>query len=202
MVNCSGRWRLRRLRSRHSAVADEEPTLPRRLDELIDLKMEAQNTHKEGKRNFDKKKWRETQYSHKQRVSEWESKRKEAVKRKYRKMLKKDESTSSVHITNRLYNIADGNYNSGYSQPPPPQRLSEFQRAKLEYERIQGLKEEARLEREQKVKEREMAIMKSKQVRLERIKKLTQKTKKGQPVMKGRIEILLEKIQKQVANES
>lgn len=67
MVNCSSRWRLRRLRSRHSAVADEEPTLPRRLDELIDLKMEAQNTHKEGKRNFDKKKWRETQYSHKQR---------------------------------------------------------------------------------------------------------------------------------------
>jgi len=80
--------------------------------------------------------------------------------------------------------------------------LSEFQRAKLEYERIQGLKEEARLEREQKIKEREIAIMKSKQMRLERIKKLTQKTKKGQPVMKGRIEILLQKIQKQVANDS
>ena len=80
-------------------------------------------------------------------------------------------------------------------------RLSEFQRAKLEYERIQGLKEEARLEREQKIEEREIAIVRSKQMRLERIKKLTQKTKKGQPVMKGRIEILLQKIQKQVAND-
>lgn len=78
--------------------------------------------------------------------------------------------------------------------------LSEFQRAKLEYDRIQGLKQEEQLEREKQRKEREEAIQKSKQVRLERIKKLTQKTKKGQPVMKGRIEILLEKIQKQAAN--
>ena len=59
-------------------------------------------------------------------------------------------------------------------------RLSEFQRAKLEYERLQGLKEEARLEREQKIKEREIAIVRSKQIRLEGIKKLT---KKGHPVM-------------------
>ncbi|EFX88179.1 hypothetical protein DAPPUDRAFT_221383 [Daphnia pulex] len=164
--------------------------------------MESQGQHHEGKgkRNFNKKKWRETQYSHKERVSEWESKRKEAVKRKYRKMLKKDESTSSVQTTYQLYNAEEGNVN-GYSEPPR-QRLSEFQRAKLEYERIQGLKEEARLEREQKIKEREIAIMKSKQMRLERIKKLTQKTKKGQPVMKGRIEILLQKIQKQVVNDS
>jgi hypothetical protein len=57
------------------------------------------------------------------------------------------------------------------------------------------------MEREQKIKEREIAIVRSKQMRLERIKKLTQKTKKGQPVMKGRIEILLQKIQKQVAND-
>lgn len=52
------------------------------------------------------------------------------------------------------------------------------------------------------MKEREQAILQSKKTRLERIKKLTQKTKKGQPVMKGRIEILLQKIQKQVAKEN
>lgn len=80
-------------------------------------------------------------------------------------------------------------------------RLSEFQRAKQEFERIRKLKEEVKLEKEQKRKEREEAILKSKQIRLERIKKLTKKTKKGQPVMKGRIEILLEKIQKQVAKD-
>jgi hypothetical protein len=79
-------------------------------------------------------------------------------------------------------------------------RLSEFQRAKMEYERIQQLKREEQLERERQKKERQEAILKSKQIRLERIKKLTQKTKKGQPVMKGRIEILLEKIQKQASN--
>ena len=64
------------------------------------------------------------------------------------------------------------------------------------------MKEEQRLEREHQMKERELAIEKSKKKRLERIKKLTQKTKKGQPVMKGRIEILLEKIQRQVANDN
>jgi hypothetical protein len=50
-------------------------------------------------------------------VSEWESKRKEAVKRKYRKMLKKDESTSTVQATYQLYNAEEGNVN-GYSEPP------------------------------------------------------------------------------------
>jgi hypothetical protein len=44
-------------------------------------------------------------------------KRKEAVKRKYRKMLKKDESTSTVQTTYRLYNAEEGNLN-GYSEPP------------------------------------------------------------------------------------
>lgn len=37
-------------------------------------------------------------------------------------MLKKDESTSSVHITNHLYNMEDGNYNNGFPQSQPPQR--------------------------------------------------------------------------------
>ena len=81
-------------------------------------------------------------------------------------------------------------------------RLSEFQRAKQEFERIRQLKEDERLEKEAKRKERAAAVEKSKQIRAERMKKLTQKTKKGQPVMKGRIEILLEKIQKQVSDKT
>lgn len=81
-------------------------------------------------------------------------------------------------------------------------RLSELQRARQEFERIRQLKEEVRQEKEEKRKEREAAIEKSRLIRLERMKKLTQKTKKGQPVMKGRIEILLEKIQKQVGKET
>jgi ATPase subunit of ABC transporter with duplicated ATPase domains len=77
-------------------------------------------------------------------------------------------------------------------------RLSEFQKAKLQYENIQKEKEERKQEKIRKEQERIEAIKKSKQERLKRIKKLTQKTKKGQPVMKGRIELLLEKIQRQV----
>ena len=54
-------------------------------------------------------------------MSEWESKRKEAVKRKYRKMLKKDESSSSVQTTYQLYDAENGNVN-GYSEPQQPRQ--------------------------------------------------------------------------------
>nr|CAH0110126.1 unnamed protein product [Daphnia galeata] len=33
------------------------------------MESQGQGQHQEGKRNFNKKKWRETQYSHKQRVN-------------------------------------------------------------------------------------------------------------------------------------
>lgn len=43
--------------------------------------------------------------------------------------------------------------------------------------------------------EREEALRKYKEKKLRNFKLLSKKTKKGQPVMKGRIEMLLEKIQ-------
>lgn len=65
---------------------------------------------------------------------------------------------------------------------------------------IQKEKEERKQEKIRKQEERIEAVKKSKQERLLRIKKLTQKTKKGQPVMKGRIELLLQKIQREVGS--
>ena len=44
--------------------------------------------------------------------------------------------------------------------------------------------------------EKEEALKKYREKKTEHFKKLSQKTKKGQPLMKGRLEILLEKIQK------
>jgi len=166
------------------------------------------------KPKFNKKKWRETQFSHKHKVSEWESKRKLAVTRKYNKMMKKDDNTNHFKIQEIYSKEGDTETNADPSSSvdgtdtvpdksfQPRERLSQFQRAKLNYEKVQQDKEQKRMEKAQRLKEREEAIKKSKQLRMERIKKLTQKTKKGQPVMKGRIEILLEKIQKQASDST
>lgn len=62
-------------------------------------------------------------------------------------------------------------------------------------------KQEKQRKREEflKVKqEREEALKKYKEKKIQNYKKLSQKTQKGQPVMKGRMELLLEKIQKSV----
>lgn len=76
-----------------------------------------------------------------------------------------------------------------------PRKLSKFQKASAEYQR----KKE---EKEIKIKEaaeRKIVIEDAKnnyqKKRLERYKKLNQRTKKGQPVMKGRIELMLQKLQ-------
>ena len=47
--------------------------------------------------------------------------------------------------------------------------------------------------------EKEEALKKYKEKRMQTYKKLSRKTKKGQPVMKDRLEMLLEKIQQQVS---
>lgn len=47
--------------------------------------------------------------------------------------------------------------------------------------------------------EREEALKKYKEKRMQTYKQLSRKTKKGQPVMNVRLEMLLEKIQQQVA---
>ena len=47
--------------------------------------------------------------------------------------------------------------------------------------------------------EKEEALKKYKEKKMQTYKKLSKKTKKGQPVMKDRLEMLLEKIQQQVS---
>jgi len=74
-------------------------------------------------------------------------------------------------------------------------KSSAFFKAKREYRRKQEEKKN-RLENAIRVKaEREEALKKYREKKLQNYKVLSKKTKKGQPVMKGRIEMLLEKIQ-------
>nr|XP_045593995.1 thyroid transcription factor 1-associated protein 26-like [Procambarus clarkii] len=84
------------------------------------------------------------------------------------------------------------------SQEFPKKRLNSWQRARAEYHKkiseIEKIKEESATRK----KEIEEAKRKHKEKRLQRYKKLNQKTKKGQPVMSSRIELMLEQLQGEV----
>lgn len=74
-----------------------------------------------------------------------------------------------------------------------------MRQAQQEFNRI---KEEKRIRSEEAKKireEKERKIKEYKAAKAERLKKLNQKTRKGQPVMKGRLELLQQKIERMVA---
>ena len=78
-------------------------------------------------------------------------------------------------------------------------KLTAYQRAQMAYEAKEAERRQKREEEEQQQKERQAALKKYRKKKFERLHKLSKKTSKGQPVMRGRIEVLLEKIQSSIA---
>lgn len=71
-----------------------------------------------------------------------------------------------------------------------------YEKAKEELERRKKEKAEAKALKESQKAERDEALAKYKKEKIKKFIQLKKKTKKGQPVMAGRMELLLEKIQK------
>ncbi|XP_013137863.1 PREDICTED: thyroid transcription factor 1-associated protein 26 [Papilio polytes] len=71
-----------------------------------------------------------------------------------------------------------------------------FKKAKEHYEKLKLEKLQKQQELEKSKQEKAQKLQEYKKKKQERFKKLSKKTKKGQPVMTGRLELLLEKIQK------
>ncbi|KAG0712310.1 Thyroid transcription factor 1-associated protein 26 [Chionoecetes opilio] len=74
-------------------------------------------------------------------------------------------------------------------------RPNNQRRARAEYRRKIEEKEQGQEETVKRKQEAEIAKKKYKEQRLHRFKKLNQKTRKGQPVMQGKIELMLEALQ-------
>lgn len=79
-------------------------------------------------------------------------------------------------------------------------KLTQGKKSAFESAAIQGLerRKERELKREEILKnkeEKEKALKRYREKKIKNNKILSQRTKKGQPVMKGRLEALLEKIQ-------
>ncbi|CAL4087278.1 unnamed protein product [Meganyctiphanes norvegica] len=83
-----------------------------------------------------------------------------------------------------------------------PRKLSKFKKAEAEYQKKQDEKQMKHIESNERQISIETAKNKYKEKRLERYKKLNQRTKKGQPVMKGRIELMLQKLQEDINKNS
>nr|KAF7408870.1 hypothetical protein H0235_013722 [Vespula pensylvanica] len=121
-------------------------------------------------------------------VDQWQERRKRAVLRGYYKEIPKDRCARQKGTETKVETRSRENDTSGPKKSP-----SFFDVARKEYER----KKEETL----RVKaEREEALRKYKEKKMQAYKKLSKRTKKGQPVMKDRIELLLQKIQQDKAN--
>ncbi|XP_050436589.1 thyroid transcription factor 1-associated protein 26 homolog [Adelges cooleyi] len=142
------------------------------------------------KKPFDKKKWRTKQYSKKQKIQEWEERRKKAVIKKYYKELSETDSQKNKNISN----------NNESKSSLGSMRFNPFKEAQEHYNRLQEDKKARRLEASKRKEEIQKALETYKNKKKYKNKKLCKNTRKGQPVMKGRLELLLEKIEADVCN--
>ena len=163
-------------------------------------------TTKPLKKPFNKAEWREKKYSHGHKVEQWRDKQKMSMARNYHKMIKKEEKKA-------LYEKTGGKKDNPNLEPIGEKKSlvekneekrpikSGFSKAKKKYEDkivTKQKKEEEFLQRQQ---EKETAIKKYKEKKALKMKALSAKTRRGQPVMAGRIEMLLEQIQEQCKND-
>ena len=150
-------------------------------------------------------------------MSSGKIKGKKQVLREYYKELKDDEPKFNVQDIYEKYGSEEdeneNNLNEDLSLPSTEvttateaakedskvKKNSAFKSAKNEFQRIQAEKQRRKEEISQKREERAEALKKYKAQKLEKYKKLNKKTKKGQPIMKYRMEMLLEQIQKSMS---
>ncbi|KAF2896618.1 hypothetical protein ILUMI_09561 [Ignelater luminosus] len=191
------------------------------------LPQENADDEQKTKKPFDKKKWRLQKYSKKYKLQQWEEKRKKAVLHQYYKQVKDDEPKFDVKKIYEQYkdededdvnkqeetenennlnrDIVEEQHNLAKDEPGESEinamttrKKKAFKKAHLEYKRIQEEKQQKKEEIKTKKAEKAEALKQYKQKKLEKYKKLNKKTKKGQPIMKYRMEMLLEQIQKSV----
>lgn len=188
-------------------TADDFFIQPIKSDEKVDSgkspqekSIQKDKTDKSVKKPFDKKLWRLQKYSKKYKLQEWEDKRKKAVLRGYYRKVK-EESDFDVK---KIYEEEEGATSIKGSNEINEDNLKKkgkaFKKAQQEFERIKGEKEAKKEEFLRRRKEKEEALKEYKRKKNEKFKKLNRKTKKGQPIMKERMEMLLEQIQNSLKN--
>ncbi|XP_046833887.1 thyroid transcription factor 1-associated protein 26 homolog [Vespa crabro] len=146
------------------------------------------------KKVFDKKKHRLKKYSNKYKVEQRQERMKLAVLRDYYEEFLKDQHGRRKGTETKVETL------SGHDASKPKKSPNYFDVIRKEYERKKEDKKRKKEERLRIIAEREEALRKYKEKKMQAYKKLSKKTKKGQPVIKERIELLLQKIQQDKGN--
>lgn len=153
------------------------------------------------KKPFDKKQWRLKKYSKKYKLEEWESNRKRIIERRYNRELKKQPSFD----VQKIYKEAEEEENEETNEEEEMQTdTNKGRKKRMNYkemiEKIKQDKEKAREEAIKKKQEKKEKLEQYKRKKAEKNRILSKRTKRGQPIMKGRLELLLQQIQETCAN--
>lgn len=175
----------------------------------------GKKTKSEPKKPFDKKQWRLRKYSKKYKLDQWEEKRKKTVLREYYKEIKDDDIKTKFDVK-KIYdedetkepskeeNENENNLNTDIrigQEAAKGTKKTAFRKAHLEYQRIQEEKKRKKEELTRKKAERDEALKVYKEKKVKKFKALSKKTRKGQPIMKDRMEMLLAQIQDNLSKE-
>lgn len=165
---------------------------------------------KDTKKPFDKKTYRLKKYSKKYKLEKWEEQRKKKLLHTYYKDIKNDPEAGTYKPISFDEDTVDSNQEVGKFVRHPDliekensmkndaiqlKNKDPFWKAKEQYNKIKQDKIQKKQDVEKIKEEKRQKLEEYKKKKQDRFKKLSKKTKKGQPVMTGRLELLLEKIQ-------
>lgn len=164
---------------------------------------EQEGKKDDGKKPFDKKAYRLKKYSKKYKLEQWEEQRKKKLLHEYHKSIKNDAVSGTYKPKSFDEDVTDYNSEIGKFVRHPDLLEKEqsrkdkdpYKKAKEQYKKVKQEKIEKKEAMKKAKEERDQKLQEYKKKKQERFKKLSKKTKKGQPVMTGRLELLLEKIQ-------
>ena len=145
-------------------------------------------SHKQTKKPFDKKKWRENKYSHKAKVDKWTENRNKALQRKYFRMLKKE-------------NVGNGANAIPLGQKEVPKKSYKKTKEEFEKRKKQAENKQKREEKEKKYKERQEAIKIYKQEKARNIRYLAKRIEMVSHLCPGDWNYFTRKLKTQRANK-
>ncbi|GJQ86769.1 hypothetical protein Trydic_g5563 [Trypoxylus dichotomus] len=171
------------------------------------------------KKPFDKKKWRLQRYSKKYKLQQWQETRKKAILKEYYKQTKENATTNfnvqkiyeaaeqgdsnspkedEVENENNLNSEITNDVSDSNPQLPSRKQKKIHLNAYQEYQRLKEDKIKRREEIRKNREERDKALKEYKKEKTRKFKRLNKKTSRGQPVMKYRMQMLLEQIQQSI----
>ncbi|XP_050671508.1 uncharacterized protein LOC126969918 isoform X2 [Leptidea sinapis] len=161
--------------------------------------LDVEKTEKD-KKPFDKKAYRLKKYSKKYKLEQWEEQRKKQLLNEYKKSIKNDPMFGQYKPKSFDDDVTDSNEIGKFVRHPDVLekealvKKDRFFKVKEQFSKVKNEKLKKQQDMEKAKEEREKKLQQYKKTKQERFKKLSKKNKKGQPVMAGRMELLLNKI--------